>query len=850
MRTLVRITGVVAAAALTIGVVPVAASDGPPGTLSKSGIAAKVHASAVRNAFGGAVAVGDGEVFVGEAQNSFRPGAVYVYRKTGAAWKQVSVLNAPKAEYGDPFGAAMVVNGSNLYVSAGPSAVHVFHKTGTTWTFASTIAASQAGGSAKFGNALAVSGDWLFIGEVPAQRTFNPAGGRGGPPAPVPNGAVYAFRRNGSQYSFHSTITRPDTAGSADAFGTSVDVEDGILLIGATGISTNAGVVYEFALGADGKWQSKRTFTPGGVGNNDLFGGRIALHDHYAVVSAANDAGGYGAAYVFHKIATMIRNRDGSTTVATGVRGAAMRDDSTWVEVARLTASTGARMNRFGSAVAITDRDVFAVTTALDFNGAVYAFARDTIGVKSTPSYIPTGLTGSGGPNMSIDARGNVLAVGAPVAERNRGAVMIYERNAAGTWVKQTVLHAAMDELTAMTGRETKCDDTGHVGPFECGNSSLVSFLPPSKLTADGHYTEMNDLWGWTDPVTKKEWALMGRMDGTTFVDISDPMNPVPVADLPLTAGARPAAWRDIKVYKDHAFIVSDGAGDHGMQVFDLKRLRTLKPVGGRPVLVKFDTVYHQVHSVHNIVINEESGFAYAVGSSSGGTTCGGGLHMIDIHEPKNPQFAGCFSDTGTGRSGTGYSHDAQCVMYHGPHQKYSGHEICIGSNETAISIADVTDKKNPKALSHASYPNNAYAHQGWFTEDQKYFFLDDELDELDHPEAVNKTRTLVWDLSDLENPRLVKEYMGVQNTTDHNLYVLGKQVYQANYLSGLRILDVSDPENPREVSFFDTAPFHPNAPGFDGAWSVYPYFKSGNIVVNSISQGMFIIKQSNRVVF
>jgi choice-of-anchor B domain-containing protein len=126
--------------------------------------------------------------------------------------------------------------------------------------------------------------------------------------------------------------------------------------------------------------------------------------------------------------------------------------------------------------------------------------------------------------------------------------------------------------------------------------------------------------------------------------------------------------------------------------------------------------LYRRVNSVHNIVINEESGFAYAVGASSGGETCGGGLHMIDIREPKNPQFAGCFSDPQTGRASTGYSHDAQCVMYRGPDERYSGREICLGANETALSIADVTDKANPQALSRASYPNVAYSHQGWLT--------------------------------------------------------------------------------------------------------------------------------------
>jgi choice-of-anchor B domain-containing protein len=351
----------------------------------------------------------------------------------------------------------------------------------------------------------------------------------------------------------------------------------------------------------------------------------------------------------------------------------------------------------------------------------------------------------------------------------------------------------------------------------------------------------MNDIWGWTDPQTGKEWTIIGRRDGTTFVDISNPGNPVPVADLPLTPGANPAAWRDMKVYKDHAYVVSDGAGPHGMQVFDLARLRTMRPqANGLPQKVEADLIYREIASAHNIVINEESGFAYSVGSSAGGTTCGGGLHMIDIREPKKPTFVGCFADTTTGRSSTGYSHDAQCVNYKGPDARYAGREICIGSNETAISVADVTDKKHPKALSRASYPRVAYTHQGWFTEDHRYFYVNDEIDEI---QGVEKTRTLVWDLVDLENPKLIKEHMGAESASDHNLYVKGNLMYQANYRSGLRILDVSDPTNPREVAFFKTAPFYDNNPGYNGAWSVYPYFQSGAIVVSSIEQGLFVIK-------
>ena len=91
-----------------------------------------------------------------------------------------------------------------------------------------------------------------------------------------------------------------------------------------------------------------------------------------------------------------------------------------------------------------------------------------------------------------------------------------------------------------------------------------------------------------------------------------------------------------MKVYKDHAFIVSDGAGPHGMQIFDLTRRggRWKPQPNGLPQKVEADFIYSNVNSVHDIVINEESGFAYPVGSSGGGT-CGGGLHMVDIKDPK-----------------------------------------------------------------------------------------------------------------------------------------------------------------------------------------------------------------------
>ncbi|HUF47499.1 MAG TPA: choice-of-anchor B family protein [Vicinamibacterales bacterium] len=803
--------------------------------------------------FGGAVLVGDGEVFAGEAANQFRPGMVYVYRKITGAWREVATITGPNARVGDRFGSSLAQDGTTLLVGAGAETIHVFTRRDGRWAHASTIEASAVeGDNVRFG-AIGAGSDWLLVGQ-PALGGGRGRGGRGRGSAdatPQPAGRVYAFKRDASgPYRYQTTLTSPDPDSQGDNFGASIVMAGTMALIGASGQASRAGVVHEFSVDAAGTWTPTRSFTPTGIGNNALFGSAIALRDSEAVVAAPGD-GGYGAAYVFRRVEQGAGRRGGGAGAAGG-RGApaqgAAGTNFTWQEQVRLTAAAAGRQDRFGSAVATTDTDVLIGAPGAGGPGGVFVFTRGATGFRlSTIDLLSPYLPEPAQAGQSLSLGGDVLAVGAAGVTAGAGGLLIYERDADGAWRDTPIITTPLDELPMLTGSERVCSGEGKVEMFECGNTELLAFLPPSALTHDGHSVEMNDLWGWTDPQTGKEWALVGRRDGTTFVDITNPTHPIPTADLPLTEGARPNSWRDMKVYKDHTYIVADSAGPHGMQVFDLTRLRTIQPqANGRPALVTYDVLYDRIASAHNIVINEESGFAYSVGSSGGGETCGGGLHMIDIRNPKQPTFAGCFADQETGRRGTGYSHDAQCVTYRGPDKRYTGHEICVGSNETMISVADVTDKANPKALARAAYPNVGYAHQGWFTDDHRYFFVDDEGDE---GENLPRTRTLVWDMTDLENPRLAKEHLGVGASSDHNLYIVGNLMYQANYRSGLRILSITDPENPREVAFFDTAPYTDNGPGFNGAWSVYPFFQSGTIIVNSIEQGLFLVRPTDRPV-
>lgn len=360
----------------------------------------------------------------------------------------------------------------------------------------------------------------------------------------------------------------------------------------------------------------------------------------------------------------------------------------------------------------------------------------------------------------------------------------------------------------------------GFANAYPCQNVDLLALVPLADMESGGPLGGANDVWGWTDQVTGREFALVGLEEGTAFVEITDPVNPVYLGKLATRTNT--SIWRDIKVHADHAFIVSQASG-HGMQVFDLTKLLSPDPgfVG--------DAQYNGFGGAHNIVINEDTAVAYAVGTD----TCSGGLHMIDISDPLNPTFAGCFG-------GDGYTHDAQCVIYDGPDTEHWGKEICLNANEDTVTIVDVTDKAGPVQLSRTSYPGRGYTHQGSLTPDHAYFLLDDELDEANFG---HNTRTRIFDVSNLDDPFVTSSYDSTVGAIDHNQYVKGNHAFQANYTAGLRVLEIIDGAAPQlsEVAFFDIYT-DDDDPSFNGAWSNYPFFDSGLVIVSGREQGLFVL--------
>ncbi len=753
-----------------------------------------------------AVAAGDGEVFVAEPLNELREGIVFVYRPSGGEWREVAQLRASDAIVGDHFGRALGWSGNTMIsgatvVNETTGAAYVFTKDGSgTWRETARLQPAELSPGDAFGRVIAMTDDVAMI------SAWGYEGSRGG---------VFAYRRqpNGS-WQRDGTLTASDAAEN-DWFGRSIAVEGDLAVIGASRKNENTGAAY--VLRREGnQWVEEAKLDVAGLVPNSQFGSAVAIHDGLAFVGAPGNLQVPASVYVFAQDA----------------------ETGEWSQDSRLAAFDAGPGSFFGTTITSDGNDVWVGASGVSTStGGVYRFRRSADGewIGSNKLAV-SGLKMRGQFASTLSVAGDLAVGGAIGDDYGMGTAVIMTRSGA-RWTTADKVWAEVEGLDPVVGEEVECTE-GQASEFGCNDVDMVSFLPVASIGGT-RGVSTNDLWGWTDSQTGHEYALVGLTDATAFVDVTDAVNPQYLGKLPKPADSPGSSWRDIKVYNDHAFIVSDNAGAHGMQVFDLTQLRHVR---NAPVTFTETAHYDGIFSAHNIVINEETGYAFAVGSSGGGETCGGGLHMINIQDPSNPTFAGCFADPSTGRSSTGYSHDAQCVVYNGPDGDYRGKEICFGSNETALSIADVSDKDHPVAVSHASYPNVAYSHQGWLTDDHRYFYMNDEGDEMSG--VVEGTRTLIWDVEDLDDPILLSEYISDNKAIDHNLYIRGNLMYQSNYVSGLRIFDISDRANPVPVGYFDTVPWTEDTPIFNGSWSNYPFFESGTIIVTSGSEGLFMLRK------
>ncbi len=352
------------------------------------------------------------------------------------------------------------------------------------------------------------------------------------------------------------------------------------------------------------------------------------------------------------------------------------------------------------------------------------------------------------------------------------------------------------------------------LGQFATQGVTLKTQILPSALSSTGG----NDCWGYVSP-SGREYAIMGLLTQVAFIEVTNPTAPVIVGVFPHTS----STWGDIKVFGSTAYAVTESAT--GIQVFDMSNIDS-----GQVTLVR--TIMSPART-HNIQVDTVSGYLYTCGSRDGtGTTM-----CFSLADPLNPVQVGAPSMT------ISYQHDGVPVTYNsGPH---AGKQLWFGFSESrGVDIYDFTNKNVPVKIATATYPNMRYCHQGWISADRKFLYVDDELDE---PNFTSVTRSLVFNVEDPYNPSYIGTFTSGLPSIDHNQYWTDGFIFQANYTSGLRIFDAENPLLPVQVGFFDTYPNNNNA-NFNGAWSNYPFFPSGNVVVSDINRGFFLVDPTTAV--
>ncbi len=326
-----------------------------------------------------------------------------------------------------------------------------------------------------------------------------------------------------------------------------------------------------------------------------------------------------------------------------------------------------------------------------------------------------------------------------------------------------------------------------------------------SNLTVLGRFqynTTTSNLTGYVDSLGR-EYALVGTAGGLSIVAIDTPTNPRQLFSVPGALG-QGGFWREVREYKGYAYVTTEQAS--GLVIVNLKYL---------PDSIQYHTINPGGMTTSHTIFIDSNGIAYVNGTDED-------LLFLDLNaNPYNPPVIGKFSNN--------YVHD--CFV-----RNDTMWAACI--NDGILKVVDVRNKTTTNApvnnITSWATPLN-FSHNCWLSDDSKYLFTTDE--------KPNSTLTC-YDVSDLNN---ITETDRTQvdpgsNTIIHNTYFLNNYCISSYYTYGITIHDVSRKNNLVEVGSYDSSPTY-SGDGFHGAWGVWPYLPSGNIIVSDIETGLWILK-------
>jgi choice-of-anchor B domain-containing protein len=341
-------------------------------------------------------------------------------------------------------------------------------------------------------------------------------------------------------------------------------------------------------------------------------------------------------------------------------------------------------------------------------------------------------------------------------------------------------------------------------------NTTLLYHWQDTTLPGSSMYSNVyNEVWGMV--INDREIAVIGSTNGTHFFDVTDPANVVELDFVPGAAQGVQIVHRDYHDYQGYLYIVCD-EGASTLQIVDVSDLPD-------SVTLVYDSD-SLLTRAHNIFIDTASGHLYSCAEKSGTNKA---LHIYDLADPENPTHHYIYNDVG-------HVHDAYV----------ENDTAFLNCGNEGLRIVDfsmvgpsLTTVHN-ELTSLTVYPDAGYNHSGWPTADWNYYVMADE----NHGHKMK-----MIDVSDFSNPTVVATFFSAIDSNQsmaHNQIIKGDYVYTAHYHDGLYVHDISDPMNPSLQAYYDTFdPAHHNS--YMGAWGVYPFLPSGNILVSDMQTGLYV---------
>jgi len=343
----------------------------------------------------------------------------------------------------------------------------------------------------------------------------------------------------------------------------------------------------------------------------------------------------------------------------------------------------------------------------------------------------------------------------------------------------------------------------------------LGTWSDSTLVVSNAHKNAYNEVWGLE--VNDREFAVIGTTFGTHIIDVTDPTNPTELFVVEGGTTGVGIIHRDFHDYKGYLYSIADEGSQTSLQIIDITSLPD-------SIEVVYDSRQYFSRS-HNIFIDTAKARLYSL-ISDGTAFDFSPMRIFDISDPIDPKPLGAYDRFG----------GKLISQVHDAFVRNDTAYLNLGPDGFAIVNFETVDTPNViTILESADYPQSGYNHSGWLTEDGNYYYMADE--------NYNKD-IKVLDLSDLPDIFIPNTFNAESSdiSITHNQIVHNNKLYVSYYVDGLQVYDITDPENPIREMYYDTSTELPIAGTYRGAWGVYPFLSSGNILVSDMQNGLFVI--------